>query len=100
VRLNTVLSIRPMFLNPADARYSTPLRKDPRPMFGAFHQMFVLCRILEFYRRLSRQRSGYEAKVEEVRSKLQSGWELVREHAQLTEPGESVVSSIEQTLRA
>jgi HEXXH motif-containing protein len=100
VRLNTVLSIRPMFLNPSDARYSTPLRKDPRPMFGAFHQMFVLCRILEFYRRLSRRRTGYEAKVEEVRTKLQSGWELVREHAQLTEPGEGVVSSIEQTLRA
>lgn len=100
VRLNTVLSVRPMFLNPNNALYSTPLRRDPRPMFGAFHQMLVVCRVHEFYRRLARLRSGYAEKVEEMRAKLQSGWEVVRQHAQLTESGEALVRSIEQGLRA
>ncbi|HYH99589.1 aKG-HExxH-type peptide beta-hydroxylase [Hyalangium sp.] len=100
VRLNTVLSVSPMFLNPSDAVYETPLRGDPRPMFGAFHQMFVLVRIHELYQRLSRRRPEYAEKVVELRSKLESGWQVVREHAQLTESGEAMVSSIGQVLRA
>jgi hypothetical protein len=99
VRLNTVLSVSPMFLNPTDARFRTPLRKDPRPLFGAFHQMFVLARIFAFYQRATRQRSGLEERREEIRRQLHEGFEVVRENANLTETGEAMLSSIEQMMR-
>ena len=49
VRLNALAAMTPIIRDREDQRlYFTPLRVDPRPLIGAFHQMFVLARLFEF----------------------------------------------------
>jgi hypothetical protein len=105
VRLNVGHAVDPLFLNDDRETYSSPLRRDARPMFGVFHQMFVLCRLREFYLRVIAKgkpaggealRSGIavEARLGEIEKNLAESFRIVAAHAKLTASGEALVREV------
>jgi hypothetical protein len=98
VRLNTTLAVTPLFLNNGDALYDSPLRLEPRPMFGLFHQMFVLSRLFYFYVRLSNTTDRYQKKLELIENQFKQATDVVSRHAILTEEGQKLVNTINQLL--
>lgn len=53
VRLDAIMMATPLLDLHDKARYSTPLRREPRTAFGLFHQLFVLRRIVDLHRRVT-----------------------------------------------
>ncbi len=101
VRLNSALAISPMILNDDKELYSSPLRQDPRPMFGVFHQMFVLTRLSHYYSRLVPiAGSQHTEKLVRVTSQLAQALDVVNLHATLTDTGTELVASANQQLFA
>lgn len=49
--LNFLLEVSPLFLDDKKAIYYSPLRKDPRPLYGLFHAVYVLSGIAQFITR-------------------------------------------------
>lgn len=96
VRLNSILAVEPLFLNGEEALYSSPLRQEPRPMFGVFHQMYVLSRLLFFYDRFAtethRERRAWIAQA------LQESFAVVSMHAQPTPAGANLIESVRTLL--
>lgn len=46
IHLNAILATDPLVLNNISELYISSVRKDPRPMIGIYHSMFVSCRVL------------------------------------------------------
>ena len=53
VRLNSLCSHEPLSINAPDARYSSPLRSDGRPMEGVIHATFVCATIVDLFSRIA-----------------------------------------------
>lgn len=98
IRLNTVLAVTPLFLNDSKVRYESPLRREPRHMFGLFHQMFVLSRLSHLYMRLSRVTDQYQEKLQVINNQLNQAIKVVRRHADLTREGSEIVDTICQVV--
>lgn len=99
IHLNTILAVEALFLNGPEERYASPLRADPRPMFGVFHQMYVLSRLSHFYG-LMADHDVYFRKARDYRSQLAEATQVVRTYARLTPGGSQLVNSIAATLDA
>ncbi len=96
VRLNATMALTPLFTNDFREIYRTPLREDLRPMYGVFHQMFVLLRVAELYRRLDSTSLGLQDHFRIRRSQFVSALEVVKQNAALTPSGRMLLGSIEQ----
>jgi HEXXH motif-containing protein len=96
-RLNAAMARRKMFTNSDDERFQTPLRKDERPMFGLFHQMFVLVRLAEYYRRLPAEVSSSIGRHAKIEAQLAESIRTVGRHARFTPIGEAIFESIAGT---
>lgn len=96
IRLNTALAVDPIFSNSATERFCTPLRREPRPMFGLFHQMFVLARLDHFLN--LRVEPEMVAKRPKVREQLGQAFAAVKSGAVLTPAGRKMVDTIEALL--
>lgn len=95
IRLNNIFAISPIIMNDSKETYSSPLRKDPRPMFGVFHQMFVLARLAEMYKRLNERQPGNHLETfRVVVDNLNAAREVVNLHGVLTEVGQEIVTSV------
>lgn len=55
VRLNSLCGHEPLSLNAPDARYTSPLRSDGRPMEGVIHATFVCATIVDLFSRIAAQ---------------------------------------------
>lgn len=97
VRLNTTIGLHPLFENDFSEIYRTPLRRDLRSMFGLFHQMYVLLRVFEFYRRGGKDAQNRRDHLRVSAAQFASAFRTVRENAQLTSAGAALVSSIEKS---
>jgi HEXXH motif-containing protein len=93
-RLNAALAVSPLFYDDESALYGSPLRPDPRPMFGLFHQMFVLSRLFYFHRRLSSVYEDSRKSVVRVYGQLVAAVRTVAGQAQLDPGGVDLVKSI------
>lgn len=97
----------PMTLNPRDARYRSPLRRDPRPMEGIFHAVFVTARMAAFYEALAqspRADPGMRVlaadRFEDNRHAFREGLATVRADGRLTATGREVIDAAEMALGA
>jgi len=74
-------------------------------MFGVFHQMFLLCRLREFYRRVAATgepaeddglRNGVAVadRLEQIEKNLKASFSIVAAHAALTTRGEVLIREI------
>ncbi|RQO29670.1 hypothetical protein DBR32_15540 [Taibaiella sp. KBW10] len=98
MRLNAMHALNPLFSNPDSELFTSPLRPDRRPMFGVFHQMFVLLRLKKFFTNVhTLPRNGYDlslknnitidSKLDKIQQNLTVGFDVVQNHAQLTTSG-------------
>jgi hypothetical protein len=92
-------SFDPLCLNDAHEKYSSPLRKDLRPMMGIYHATFVTARLLYVFQAFkSRQVTlGFPEVIEEkiiyYKEKYKEGFETLMQHGKLTELGEKLILS-------
>jgi HEXXH motif-containing protein len=65
-RLFYMMLDRVLWTNPEHEMYETVLRKDRRPFWGLFHQLFVLTRLSEYYRRVVQERPEFTDQYREI----------------------------------
>lgn len=90
---------RTLVSNRAEARYSSPLRSDPRPMDGIVHATYVLARMHYTVSRLlqserlteAERRFAVEAADRSMR-RYAEGIDVIDEHAIWTPPGEAAIA--------
>jgi hypothetical protein len=94
-------------LNPDDERYSSPLRKDGRPMDGVFHATYVSARMHWAMSRLIASDLLAEDELaiaikarEEDRRAFESGYQTVAAHGRLTDTGERAISAARAYMEA
>ncbi|HEX8912207.1 MAG TPA: HEXXH motif-containing putative peptide modification protein [Humisphaera sp.] len=92
--LNTAAYAAPLCLNEPDERYDSPLRKDARPVFGILHQVFVLTRLVQFYRAALPAYPSRRPHLADLESRLAGGVAVLCRHARFTDAGRRLMSSI------
>jgi len=97
--LNMLFASETLFLNDNEEKFSSPLRPDPRPMFGVFHQLFVLMRLREFYKKVHSIDDRYDEKLEKINLSTEEAFSTVSQHAILTQAGKELVNSMEKELK-
>lgn len=93
----------PIILNEDAGKYASPLRKEPRPLSGIYHAMFVLGRTMLAINLLQRS-SDYDDKNDRIQTaynnannpasfaeKFEDCWSVLNEHAKLTELGRKLM---------
>jgi HEXXH motif-containing protein len=90
VRLNGTMSVAPC-VSETDALFSTPLRSDPRPAYGLFHQAYVLRRTVELHARAPE--AWPEAHVELTRKQLVEALEEAQD-LPLTDVGRQLLEAL------
>jgi len=92
----------PLVENSDEELYSSPLRKDPRPMDGIYHATFVTARMHRVVQRLLESGVLSASLQEKARKELadnrrlfEQGIKVVREHGKLTPPGEAIIRGAE-----
>ncbi|WP_405059115.1 HEXXH motif-containing putative peptide modification protein [Kribbella sp. NBC_01505] len=93
-QLFALMAADPMLLNPDGERYYSPIRSDPRPLYGIYHQAFVLSRLVYLWdlladrgHRWAKERTNYD------RGQFRSADAVLREHGRFTDAGRRVPDS-------
>lgn len=94
VRLAASMIFQKYYTNGREVAYETPLRKDKRPMYGLFHQIFVIVRLVEFYRRLKDAGYDVQEQLNHHMRDLELGLGQLTEQARLTPEGFLLVGSM------
>ena len=98
VRLNAAMANVRYLLSDHDERHASPLRDDPRPMFGIFHQMFVLGRMIHFYNRLRARLGVDHPRRRAVGLQFVEAHRTVCSHARLTRDGVALTDALSTLL--
>ena len=96
VRLNSIMATTPLFRNDDREIYPSPLRRDLRSMYGVFHQMFVLRRVVEWYRRLKRRSMlQHPENLADNYEGFMQAYNVVKRHAELTPAGRTMLREMQ-----
>ncbi|MEO6026103.1 MAG: HEXXH motif-containing putative peptide modification protein, partial [Candidatus Binatia bacterium] len=82
-------------------RYPSPVRPDPRPLWGILLAVHAFLPVAELYRRMRdakhplAQQSGFETRLSEIDLKNHEGMEMLRGHAQFTPAGAALFGDLE-----
>lgn len=98
-------------LNSPDDRYSSPLRRETRPMNGIFHATFVLARMILFLSDLIRTdavpallgatgHDAMEADLRRLRASFDEGYSVIAEHGVLTPKGAQILAQAHETVES
>ncbi|MEB2286393.1 MAG: hypothetical protein B6D46_04045 [Polyangiaceae bacterium UTPRO1] len=85
--------------------YPSPVRPDPRPLWGILLAVHAFLPVAELYRRLRdaehpfAARSGFVERLSDIDLKNHEGMEMLRAHARLTPPGAALFSELEELER-
>ncbi|WP_373354007.1 aKG-HExxH-type peptide beta-hydroxylase [Pseudoroseicyclus sp. CXY001] len=95
----------PLVLNPDDELFSSPLRRDPRPMDGIYHATFVSARMAWTMERLAEsdlisadERDRVRKAAAQDRENFVKGLGTVREHGRLTATGQRILAGAEAAM--
>jgi hypothetical protein len=94
VRLNVAMTFNKYYQNDEKKLYNTPLREDPRPMYGLFHQLFVLTRLDEFYYRLNGTKFQNDDHYHLINKQKNMALKNILDNAQLTDIGKTLVGTM------
>src|SRR6185295_5026580 len=81
--------------------YKSPIRPDPRPLWGILLAVHAFLPVAELYRRMRdgghawAERSDFERRMSELDLKNYEGMEMLRAHAQLTPAGQEMFAELE-----
>jgi hypothetical protein len=102
--LYSLWTLDPIILDDGGRLYRSPLRREPRPLSGIFHAMFVLGRIMRTMRIF--EQSEYADDVAHLESsynnagntaslerKFEDAYQVVQEHAELSPLGAALLAS-------
>lgn len=89
-----------LWRNPEEARYASVLRRDPRPFWGLYHQVFVLTRLAEYYGRVVREQPKQEEMYARSLAGARQGIEVIQEVGQLTADGAELFASMREAVAA
>ena len=94
-------------LNPAEERFSSPLRLDPRPLDGIYHATFVLARMHVAMRELVASpdldqdaRAQAMALARHSRANFQEGYDVLAAHADYTPTGRAIMEDTHAYMQA
>jgi HEXXH motif-containing protein len=98
----------PLTTNPPEARYASPLRRDPRPMDGVFHATYVAGRLAHLYARLeaadrllTREEAGHvRERAERMRRRFGQGDAVIAGEARLTPLGRRLIDEARRHVMA
>lgn len=82
-------------------RYKSPVRPDPRPLWGIMLAVHAFLPVAELYRRMrdaghpSAARPDFERRMNELDLKNHEGMEMLRAHAELTPAGDALFADLE-----
>ena len=94
--LNTIMVKDKLILNTKDERYNSPLRQDLRPMFGLFHQLYVLSRLKKFYIAISNAHSLVAQKqLQKICAQQDLAFDIVSKNARFTTFGKQSFNELE-----
>jgi hypothetical protein len=103
--LHAISAQDPMLLNEPDERYTAPFRTDMRPVFGIYHAVLVLARILHVFKRIlaldvlsPQDRAMMEERQALFEKRYESSWNLVIEKGKFTTLGKSFWDTIPHLL--
>lgn len=99
--LHKINELTPLLLNPFDLLNVSPIRKDPRPLYGTFHATFVFMKLAQFFENVEekipldkKQENIPKTDTEEVLFRLNrhikgfyDGMQILAEHALFTNSG-------------
>lgn len=86
-----------LVLNPGDVLYSSPLRKDKRPMIGIFHAAFVLSRMVRVLRKFSTKSKNDQKAAQEMeknKNLFENSLKTLSEHAHFTTKGKEIFETL------
>lgn len=81
--------------------YPSPIRPDPRPLWGILLAVHAFLPVAELYRRMRDAQHpmaatpGFEARLSDIDLKNHEGMEMLRAHAKLTAPGAALFADLE-----
>jgi HEXXH motif-containing protein len=81
--------------------YPSPIRPDPRPLWGILLAVHAFLPVAELYRRMRDAQHpfaadpGFEARLSDIDLKNHEGMEMLRVHAQFTPPGVGLFADLE-----
>jgi HEXXH motif-containing protein len=81
--------------------YESPIRPDPRPLWGILLAVHAFLPVAELYRRMRdaghpfAADPGFEERMSEIDLKNHAGMEMLRAHAQFTPPGTALFADLE-----
>ncbi len=87
--------------NPFHPLYPSPVRPDPRPLWGILLAVHAFLPVAELYRRMRdaqhplAARPGFEARLSEIDLKNHEGMEMLRANGQFTPPGVVLFGELE-----
>jgi HEXXH motif-containing protein len=87
--------------NAFDPLYKSPIRPDPRPLWGILLAVHAFLPVAELYRRMRdaghpfAERPDFEPRMSEIDLKNHEGMEMLRAHARFTEPGIALFGDLE-----
>lgn len=87
--------------NAFDPLYKSPVRPDPRPLWGILLAVHAFLPVAELYRRMRdaghpfAARPDFESRMSELDLKNHEGMEMLRAHARFTEPGVALFADLE-----
>ena len=98
-------------LNGPNERFSSPLRREARPMNGIFHATFVLARMILFLSDLIRTdavpallgttgHDAIEADLRRLRAAFDEGYSVIAEHGVLTPKGAQILAQAHETVES
>jgi HEXXH motif-containing protein len=98
-RLYALQEVCRLWLNPPEARYPSPWRRDPRPIEGIFQATYVFCLTVAWLLRALARHPEAEPRLrpyllEQLRN-LELGRAVLREHALLSEAGRAFFGDLE-----
>jgi hypothetical protein len=98
--LNCLMADDAIVLNEAGEKYTSPLRKDPRPMYAVYHATFVAARMALAFKTIfeSTNDSHWAKLLAEVADETLRGIDTIRKSAILTVRGQAIFIEINRLL--
>jgi HEXXH motif-containing protein len=100
-RLYVMMGLGPLHNNAHTELVSSPFRRDPRPITGLYHAIFVYTRVLELMHRLARLRPDlrFAARKAELHPKFDDAVATLKERGRLTAFGSDLLAQMEARVR-
>lgn len=96
LQLDILLAFDKIILNDEVELFKSPIRVDPRPMFGIFHATFVLSRMVRLFQRIIKENKNNELidRLDIFRKQFEEGLKTIELQAVLTENGKRIKDTL------